>query len=224
MNLEMINPVKKFSLADSIADELRKSIISGRLSPNTRLYEKDLAKQLGVSRGPVREALRLLEGEGLIVSSIGHGSFVNSFSERKISELYSVRIILEQEAIRLATRKADPNQLEALEEILNSMSIAAREGNLNKVIDIDLDFHKKIWEISDHNLLQQLLLSLSSQIRTYLAVQTILYQDLVDGISDHQDILLSIKNGDEEKSSYLLKQHLSKAASVVCKFAQEHEN
>lgn len=223
MSLEMINRVKKLSLTEEIARELRQSIVSGKLKPNTRLYEKELAGQLGVSRGPLREALRLLEGEGIIISTTGRGSFVNSFSERKVTELYSIRTILEQEAARLAAKKAKPDQIASLEQILQFMLQAARDGDLDNVINLDFQFHQRIWEIADHTSLLQILNGLSSQIRSYLAVQTSLYEDLAAGISDHNDILGCLMNGDGDAAAILIRQHLEHAASVVINFAHDQE-
>jgi DNA-binding GntR family transcriptional regulator len=223
MSINLINKIKKLSLTEEIAGELRQSILTGKLKPNTRLFEKELAEQLGVSRGPLREALRLLEGEGVIVSSTGRGSYVNSFSERKVAELYSIRIILEQEAARLAAKKADQEQLSALEQILHSMFQAAEDGDLNNVIDLDIQFHQKIWEIADHTYLQQILNGLSAQIRSYVALQTNLYEDLAAGISNHKEILDSLMVRDGEGAANILRQHLDDAATVVIKFAHSQE-
>jgi len=219
----MIKKVKKLSLTDEIAAELRQSILSGRLKPNTRLYEKELAEQLGVSRGPLREALHLLEGEGIISSTTGHGSYVNSFSARKVAELYSVRLILEQEAIRLAARRATDKQLKELEQILNDMLQAGRKGQADKVVELDLQYHAKIWELADHQLLNQILNGLSSQIRAYIAVHTSLYEDLASSIETHKGLFNALKARDEEASAALMHQHLTEASEVVTKFAIAQE-
>jgi DNA-binding GntR family transcriptional regulator len=223
MSLEMINKVKKLSLTEEIAAELRKSILSGKLKPNTRLYEKELAEQLGVSRGPLREALRLLEGEGMISSTTGRGSFVNSFSARKVAELYSMRLVLEQEAVRLAARRATDRQLNELEQILNNMLQAGRKGKVDQVIELDLQYHEKIWELADHELLAEILLGLSSQIRSYMAVHTSLYEDLADGIENHKILFNALKERNENASANLMKQHLIEATEVVTKFAKAQD-
>lgn len=223
MSLEMINKVKKLSLTEEIAAELRKSILSGKLKPNTRLYEKELSEQLGVSRGPLREALRLLEGEGMISSTTGRGSFVNSFSARKVAELYSMRLILEQEAVRLAAKHATNEQMDELEQILNNMLLAGRKGKVDLVIELDLQYHEKIWELADHHLLSETLLGLSSQIRSYMAVHTSLYEDLATGIDNHKILFDTLKARDENASATMMRQHLLEATEVVTKFAKAQE-
>jgi DNA-binding GntR family transcriptional regulator len=223
VSLDMINKVKKSSLTDEIAAELRKSILSGKLKPDTRLFEKELAEQLGVSRGPLREALRLLEGEGMITSSTGRGSFVNSFSARKVAELYNIRLILEQQAIRLAARRASDEQLAQLEQILNAMLQAGKKGQLDRVVELDLQYHEKIWELADHQLLDQILQGLSTQIRSYMAVHTGLYEDLATGIENHKLLFNALKDKNEEASARLMRQHLEEASEVVTRFAQAQE-
>lgn len=223
MSLDMVNKVKKSSLTDEIAAELRNSILSGKLKPNTRLFEKELAEQLGVSRGPLREALRLLEGEGMISSITGRGSFVNSFSARKVAELYNIRLILEQQAIRLAARRATDEQLAELEQILNAMLQAGRKGQMDKVVELDLQYHEKIWELADHQLLNQILNSLSAQIRSYMAVHTSLYEDLAVGIENHKVLFNALKEKNEDASARLMRQHLEEASEVVTKFAKSQE-
>ena len=223
MSLDMVNKVKKLSLTDEIAAELRKSILSGKLKPNTRLFEKELSEQLGVSRGPLREALRLLEGEGMITSSTGRGSFVNSFSARKVAELYNIRLILEQQAIRLAASHATDEQLSQLEQILNAMLQAGHKGQMDKVVELDLQYHEKIWELADHQLLDQILHGLSAQIRSYMAVHTSLYEDLAAGIENHKLLFNALKEKNEEASAKLMRQHLEEASDVVTKFAKAQE-
>lgn len=223
MGIESVGRITKYSLADGIAEQLRQSILQGKLKQDTRLYEIELAEQLGVSRGPLREALRILEGEGFVISIPGRGCYVSSLSERTVAELYSIRILLEQEAARQVVKKSTPDQIESLEQILQNMVYAAKQGDLDRVIQLDMNFHQRIWEITDNELLQQILNSLISKIQVYLAVQTSLYEDLATGIADHEDILECLKNKDGEAAANIIRQHLEKAASVLINQAHKQE-
>ncbi len=100
MDLQKIGQIKKSTLINEIAGLLRQSIISGDIPPNTRLTELDVSKQLSVSRGSLREALRILESEGLVVDIPRRGFYVVSLSTKDIEEVYSLRLMLEQEAIQ----------------------------------------------------------------------------------------------------------------------------
>jgi DNA-binding GntR family transcriptional regulator len=182
MKLKQLGELDRTNLADEIATNLRELIISGELTPGTRIIEAEVASQLGVSRGPLREALRILETEGLLESIPGRGSFVIQTSKRDIQELYSLRCILEEEAM----------------------------------------------EIADHILLRNVLESITIQVRMYLAVQTQLYEDLPDGVFDHQLILQALRNSEKDTAVQLLKDHLELAAQVVLDYfegsqSQPHE-
>jgi DNA-binding GntR family transcriptional regulator len=210
-----LGELERTNLADGIASLLRQSIMTGELPPGTRLIELELSRQLGVSRGPLREALRILETEGLLDNSPGRGTSVTQFSEKDIREVYSLRCVLEQEAIRRAAEYANDEDLVKLQNTLEALFEAAKEGNPSKVTELDFKFHTEIWEIADHQLLMQVLQGLTTQIRMFLAVQTHLYDDLAEGISDHEKLLESLKNNDGESGAKIIKDHLQVAEDVI---------
>lgn len=215
--------LERSNLAADIASLLRRSIVKGELGPGTRLIEAEIAQQLGVSRGPLREAFRILETEGLLESYPGRGSFVAEVGERDIREVYSLRGFLEERAIRMAAENATAEDLQELERILASMFEAAKQGDSSGVQELDFQFHRKIWEIADHHLLREVLEGLTTRIRRFLAVQTELYGDLAEGISDHQQMLSALKNGDEDKAAEKILHHLQEASDVVTKNFQEQQ-
>jgi len=218
-----LGELERSNLADGIAILLRQSIMTGELPPGTRLIEVELARQLGVSRGPLREAMRILETEGLLESSPGRGSSVTQFSEKDIREVYSLRAVLEQEAIRLAAMYSKDEDLNQLQIILDALFEAAEDGNLSKVTELDFQFHTQIWKMADHQLLMQVLQGITTQIRMFLAVQTHLYNDLAEGISDHQKLLDSLKNSDGESGAQIMKNHLQVAEDVILSHLSQTE-
>lgn len=213
--MQEIAALERSTLAVSVADLLRESIANGRITPGSRVVEAEVAKQLNVSRGPVREAFRILETEGLLESHPGRGSFVTQTSERDIREVYSLRCILEEEAFRLAVKKRTDEDIHRLEKILEAMFTAANNGAHAKVLDLDLEFHRQIWEIADHQRLKNVLKELTTQIRMYIAVQTNIYDDLAAGVADHQILLDSIRDRDEKVGTQTLRKHLQLAADMV---------
>lgn len=228
MKLKQLGELDRTNLADEIATNLRELIISGELTPGTRIIEAEVASQLGVSRGPLREALRILETEGLLESIPGRGSFVIQTSKRDIQELYSLRCILEEEAIRLAIDNGTKDDFDRLQKTVESMLKAAEEQRQREVSEFDYQFHSQIWEIADHILLRNVLESITIQVRMYLAVQTQLYEDLPDGVFDHQLILQALRNREKDTAVQLLKDHLELAAQVVLDYfegsqSQPHE-
>jgi len=215
MSLENIGHLDRSNLAVSVADALRTAIASGDLPPGTHLVEVELARLLGVSRGPLREALRILESEGLVTSYRSRGSFVSEMTERDIREIYSLRAILEAEAIRLAARHRAPEALGELETTLRAMFEAANAGDHAQVLDLDMEFHRQIWEMADHSRLKDILEGVAIQVKMYVAVQTKLYDDLAAGVSDHETLLEALRAGDEKGAVRTMRKHLQEAEETV---------
>ncbi len=218
MELKKLSELDRSNLADEIAIYLRDLIITGQIAPGTRIIEAEVSSQLGVSRGSLRESMRILETEGLLESFPGRGSFVVQASLRDIQELYSLRCILEGEAMRLAIDNGTKNDFDRLQKTVDSMLEAAKEQSQREVSELDYQFHYQIWEIADHILLRNVLKSITIQVRMYLAVQTQLYDDLPDGVFDHQLILQALRNREKDTAVQLLKDHLELAAQVVLNY------
>ncbi len=224
MSLENLGGISRSNLAEGVADLLSKSIAKGDVPPGTRLVEIELAKQLGVSRGPIREALRMLEAKGLVTSTPGRGSFVAQISERDIWEIYSLRGVLEEEAIRLAARRGSDEAIQNLESTLKAMFDAANEENHASVMDLDLQFHRQIWEMADHRRLKTFLEDIAGQVGMYVAVQTQLYDNLATGVSDHEQLLDSLRNRDEDTGAKTMRTHLQVAADMVLDHFRAHQS
>lgn len=215
----LLGQIKKTTLISEIADVLRKSIVSGAIPPDTRLTEQEYSSQLSVSRGSLREALRILESEGLIVDIPRRGFYVVNLSPKDIEEVYSLRLNLELEALKRAFKLITPDQFHSLETIYSKMSEAAQRGDLDLVVDLDVDFHREIWKIADHKLLLQTLEGLILKISMYLSFQTHLYEDLYAGISDHKLLLTAIHERKEKAASSILKKHINDAVKVLLDYA-----
>ncbi len=222
MDLQKIGQIKRFTLINEIADTLRQSIISGDIPPDAHLTEQDVSKQLSVSRGSLREALRILESEGLVVDIPRRGFYVVSLSTRDIEEVYSLRQILEQEALKRVMQKITPLDLDSLQALLDTMNDAARMGDRFEVVKLDVEFHRRLWKIADHKLLIQTLETFIVKISMYLSVQTHLYEDLIAGIADHQLLLSAIHDKDEALALAILSKHIGDALHVVVDYA--HKN
>jgi DNA-binding GntR family transcriptional regulator len=225
MNSEiiMLGEIERSNLAGEIAFRLRESIVNGSLSPGIRLVESELASQLGVSRGTLREALRILETEGLVENFPGRGSYVIHISEKDISEIYSLRCILEEETFKRAAICRTDEDLDRLTGLLESMSEAAKVGDPSMVTKLDFEFHREIWEIADHRLLKEVLEGITTQIRMFLSVHTHLYDDLAVGISDHEALLETLRKRDSKGATEGIRNHLEEASEVVKSHFQRSE-
>lgn len=200
--------VDRKSLPDRIADTLRRSILSGALPSGTRLLEIELARELQVSRGPLREALRTLQQDGLVEVQHNRGAYVASLSEQDIQEIYSLRSLLEGLAVRLVTEHVTSERIDQLQRLVDEMIETARMGDEVQTNDLDLQFHKTVWEMSGHQRLLHILSSMQSQIRMFLSVNTQLAEELVACISDHQQIVDAIRSGDADEAQRTMQRHI----------------
>lgn len=200
---------KRSTFAQEVINKLRKAIASGKLKPGTRLIESQMAKEMGISRFPIREALRALEREGLVVIQPFKGAHVSEVSQQEILELYSLRRVLEEFAIRLLMQGVDQKKIAALEKIITAMRQAADDNDPARVVAEDLRFHRKICELSGHRKLLNMWRTLDKQIRTYLAMENPLYSRLHDYIATHDPILQSIKAGRVEDAVAQVADHLN---------------
>ncbi|GGK36981.1 GntR family transcriptional regulator [Nocardia camponoti] len=155
----------KKSLRDQAYEELRDRIIDLRLSPGQRLVERDLATELAISRIPLREALQMLEREGLVVIVPRQGAIVAPFTVADVRDLFDVRESLEVLAARLAAERAEPADLAALREQLTAARSATARADQSAIAAANARFHSVIVEISGNPLLQSLLRPLESRVR-----------------------------------------------------------
>lgn len=183
-----IHPV---SLREQVVEQIRTAIIEGRLRPNDHIVESALTEQLGVSRTPVREALILLEREGLIVASRNRGCFVRAFSEDDIDSIFSMRTTLENFAGELIIDRLTQADYDHLLATIERQRAASQQGDVKRVRAIDMSFHQTLINRSDHALLIRNWSEIVAQIAAVLYVRaeaTPDYDEML-AIRDHLSIL-----------------------------------
>ena len=147
-------------LRDVVFNTLRDAIINGDIEPGERLIEISLADTLGVSRTPVREAIRELETEGLVVMTPRKGAEVAKISNKDLTDVLEVRRVLEVLAVELACEKITPEQLARLEENLNDFDACVGKGSASDLSSLDENFHEIIYNATDNKRLVQILSNL----------------------------------------------------------------
>jgi DNA-binding GntR family transcriptional regulator len=168
------------ALRHDIADALRAEIISGRLEPGERVLEIDLARQFGVSRQPVREAIRTLEREGLLTSLPNRGTFVTRVSLEDAIAIQDIRAELEGLAARLAVTHLTDAEFKHLREIVKQMRDAGRRQEPHKLVALDLEFHDVINTHARHRLLLEVLASVAVYTRGFIVHTKSYYARQVD--------------------------------------------
>ena len=203
------------SLRDRAYETIRRRIIEVELPPGQRLIERDLAAELNVSRIPLREALRLLSAEGLVVIVPGRGTIVSPFTPSDVSDLFDVRSSLEATAIKLATERADDTDLMRLHDILT----VARDchDDPHRLTDLNVDFHSEIVRASGNKLLTTLMRPLDSRLRWlfHLAID----MDPVTQCAHHEAIYDALHRRDAQQAQRLLLDHIESGRAPIIEMA-----
>ena len=148
------------SVSEAIAESLSEMICNGRLRPGERLIQAKLAAQFGVSRLPVRDALRLLEQRKLVVTRPRRGVVVRPVSSREVREAFVLRRLLEPMAMEEAARRVTSEELAHLEEILDAQLRSVRARDLATAVKLDHDFHERIYSLADNRVLTETIRSI----------------------------------------------------------------
>ena len=197
-------------LGVDIAARLRAAILNGHFAPGERLGEELLARSMGVSRGPVREALVRLEREGLVVIRRNRGAFVAQLAPEDLDEVYTLRVALERLAVRRALRHADAGILAEMQGLVDAMKVTAERGiTEQEAADLDVRFHDLIYRAANHRRLYECWATLRPQIHIVLLNRNVAHEDFRDYlVASHQAILDVLRDRDEERALALLDDHL----------------
>jgi DNA-binding GntR family transcriptional regulator len=200
------------TLSDYVADQLRLAILVGELQPSQRLVEEDLATSLQTSRGPVRDAIRMLENEGLVIRQPHRGSFVAELNPDDVREIYSLREALEALAIRYVIKNATDEQINELENLVHQMDdLAHDEYTQFQATDLDMAFHHTLCQISGHRRLLSAWEIISAQIRLVVLKHRLRNPaDLRDrGIAWHERIVECLRQRETECAIQELERHMA---------------
>lgn len=160
-------PIQKEVLRDKLTDRLREWILDGTLKPGDRIVEYVVARQLGVSRAPLREAIWMLARQGLVRLEAHHGAYVASLSARDIREIFAIRRALETEAARAVAQAAPPEAGPALRDMMKQMRAAAADRDMRRWSEVDHEFHRTLWRLSGSRHLEEVLGDLSARFFGY---------------------------------------------------------
>ena len=202
-------------LRDVVFNTLRHAILRGELKPGERLMEIQLANKLGVSRTPIREAIRKLELEGLVLMIPRKGAEVAEITEKSLMDVLEVRGSLEELAVDLACDRITESQLEELKEAAGEFEEALRTGDLTEYAEADVHFHDIIYNATDNQRLVQLLYNLREQMYRY-RVEYLKRQEVHQTLlEEHSYIIECIENRNKECAKTAIRTHIENQANVV---------
>jgi DNA-binding GntR family transcriptional regulator len=206
-NSEAEAPLPRIVLSDQVKEFIVKAILSGEFKPGDRIVESSLARHLGVSQAPVREAIRDLVLMGFLETEPYKGTSVRSFSPEELWEVYTVRAALESLAARLAATRLDGDDVETLTGILDEMVEAGRRQDLDGMTRLDNDFHETILKIAGNRLLYQLWQTLQFGYWTIVTAKISSF-DLEYLAARHEELLNALKTRDPEKAMRAMRSHI----------------
>lgn len=211
-------PSKTSTLADDVFDRIRTAIVKGELAPGSKVNEPQLSKQYGISRGPLREAIRRLEGCKLVEIKPNVGANVVSLDEEQAVEIYEIRESLEGLACALAAQKASADDCLKLRQLLakHEQQIQSENGRLYYQKEGDLDFHYLIVQLSGNKRLFNLLCGeLYHLLRLYRAQTSSGPSRPEQAFKEHYQIVNALENRDGELAELLMKRHISRAKNAL---------
>lgn len=200
------------TLSDYVADQLRQAILAGELKPNQRLVEHQIAESIQTSRGPVRDAIKILENEGLVIRQSHRGAFVAQLHPEDFMEIHTLREALETLAIKYVIKNATDEQISALERLVHSMEgLAKQDYSQGDATDLDMEFHHTMCKISGHKRVLNAWESMSGQIRLVLLKHRLENpQDLRErSVPWHEKIVAALFKRDSEMAIKELHTHMA---------------
>jgi DNA-binding GntR family transcriptional regulator len=201
------------SLRERIVARLRQAIITGDLPPKSRLIEPELARQLNVSRTPLREAIRQLEAEGFVTTVPRVGCFVSEITAQDVDDLYAIRTVIEGLAARQAAESPDPAKREILEKILTDL--ARRTGDYRQYHEISGKFHDVIVGLSGNRRLQGIYQSLAQHVSRMRTLSLAVRGRPQVSLQGHKRIASAILHGQGAEAERAMRAHIETAYGVL---------
>ena len=202
-------------LRDVVFNTLRQAILRGELTPGERLMEIQLANKLGVSRTPVREAIRKLELEGLVLMIPRKGAEVADISEKSLKDVLEVREALEELAARLACDKITKEGINRLKEAAQDFRSALKSNDITQMAEADVRFHDVICNATENQKLGQLLNNLREQMYRYRIEYLKKKECYPQLIEEHQAVIDSIAAKDKQKATEITGRHINNQVDTV---------
>lgn len=210
-------------LRDVVFNTLRQAILRGELKPGERLMEIQLANKLGVSRTPIREAIRKLELEGLVLMIPRKGAEVAEITEKNLRDVLEVRAALEELAVQLACVRIDEEGIEHLKKVAKDFEATLDSGDITRIAEADVAYHDVIYFATDNRRLIQLLNNLREQMYRYRVEYLKQKECHPKLLAEHQDIIRAIENGEQDIAARITNQHIDNQVAAVADVLRNKE-
>lgn len=203
-------------LYNSLLGKLQKDILTGKLKPGEKLTEQNLCKTYGVSRTPVREALRQLETDGLVENILNRGAFVIGMSDQDYEDMFELRKAYEIQAVKWAIERITDEEMDKLEETFEFMEFYTLRDDIEKMLTINTGFHQVIYEASHNRMLQKMLSSYQNFLK-YKGMDSVYDENyLTTVLEEHRAIFKAFKDKDVKAGALAMEVHINRAKERRC--------
>ncbi|MFZ5645705.1 MAG: GntR family transcriptional regulator [Bacillota bacterium] len=202
---------------DKVYEKLREAILMGHLKPGARLVERKIAEQLNVSRTPVREAIRVLELEGLVSHLPRVGVVVAEIEEKEVIETYRIRAVLEGLAARLAAERRDRAIIDRLGSCLLTMEHCAQQGSIDRLEKAHREFNDLIYRAADSPRLYSMLTSLTESVYRYVRIGYSLPGRIEEAAGEHRRLFEALRAGNAHLSEQIAREHIENSSEAFFK-------
>ena len=210
-------------LREIVYEELKMQILTGKITPGTRMMEVELAESMGVSRTPIREAIKQLEKEGLVTIEPRKGAYASQISVKDMVDILEVRQDMEGLAAHMAAYRMTPKQMKQLEAISIGYNKAVEDGNMMDMIKYDTEFHNLIVESCNNNILKMMI----DQLQELLLRFRYVYYDNIKRVekmpSEHTMIMEAIKDGRSDAARAAAEMHIERIKEMVMNDTVRHD-
>lgn len=205
----MLSPVGgPISLEKLAYDAIKEAILSFRLKPGQSLVENDLARQLNISKTPVRDALLKLEKEGFVIKIPYTGTYVTDIDPQTVMDIFEIRAVLEGLAVRLATPLVTEGDINEMQELLRKHRSASNQDDIQQAAVLNKQFHEWLIHIASNPWLRQILSNLDDHLQRYRTLSNFQTGRLDKSVDEHQRILDAMKRRDADTAEKAIREHI----------------
>lgn len=216
--------IAQTALYQQVAERLRSRIFAHELAPGTWIDEQALANAYGISRTPLREALKVLVSEGLVTLKPRRGCYVTELSPQDLDEIFPVIALLEGRCAYEATEKATPADLRKLETLHERLEHTAAADDIEGFFDANQDFHAAVQELAGNRWAQQVIADLRKVLK--LNRHNSLFSDgrVGESLREHRDIMAAVRGGDAARAEICMRNHLYSGRNALARMSTPAEN
>jgi DNA-binding GntR family transcriptional regulator len=203
------------SVVERLFDRMRQQIVEGRFAPGQRLVESDLTDQFGISRGPLREAVRRLAAEGLVDITHNRGARVKRLSREEVVALYEVREVMEGLAARLAAERASAVERKSIKAVFDEMARVLKNNDVRSYVTLNTRFHTAILSAARNPALESAITRLQTPVLR-VQFEALMTLDVVgESFEEHRSIAEAIVDKDGERAEKLMRHHVRRSREMI---------